>query len=67
MNLARSARARCPGRRYELQAVGPDKRSLTADHLAGDRGCDDGLGLACGRKPGIAGAKPDLSLPGDVA
>ena len=26
-------------------------RRQEANHLAGDRDCDDGLGVACGRKP----------------
>ncbi len=28
-------------------------RPQEAHHLAGDRGCNDGLGVACGRKQGL--------------
>ena len=42
-------------------------RPQEAHHLAGYRGDNDGLGLACRRQPAITGAEPDLGLPGDVA
>ena len=44
-------------------ANGPKK----GGHLAGDRGDDNRRLLAGGDEPAVAGAEPDLCLPGDVA
>src|SRR5262245_61400096 len=56
---------RSSGGRPELYLT--SDRPQEADHLACNGGGDDHLGFAGRRQAAIAGAQPELGLPGDIA